>query len=1100
MRGKVPMKLKKSSKIIIGSVFGVSAMLACIIAPTVCCTKTQTASNSDASSSNAVTSTNANNSNSVAKTTTNNSTNVVNANPSNSSANNSSTNNTAPLITNSTSSTSKTTNSLSSQAPLPVAFSATTKSSSSLYNKDEFTFPCPNGNVLDLIVNNENADTLTLLGFATGMKNSVLNIPNIIIYAEKFYVITQISAGAFYGQGLTQVNFNQNLQSIGALAFANNNLTSLSFPSDLQSIGDKAFISNQFPHAYAVYLPNNTTWNKDWLNCPFGCKDNMNKFMSGIQWVIQGEAAYCYQPDQYAWVITSYNVDSYDSPKTVQVSDSLDKTDFAHETDSDTSQSSYTSVSSLNNFNDFTYALATNTLSDFCIWTQNQWGGVGWVFYFNPANHTLNLYIRNNGQGGQYLFGTSVSSTFSLSLWDPHTGSYDVNLQNLSANTQSVGQTSWTYHEGDVLRFGTTNFQSDCGAYIASNFNPDMLYTSSAMFNGGVLNKYMSQTFNPNELNYSDIQNNPGQWGKPYSFTEKQQLPTYFTIKPTGIYHTNGVTTLSNVSYAPSSGNFDISGNSLPNLNFGIYISGNEVGTFSTNDEGNFNASLNIGTGYSASTTFTIQCTTSGVMVPEPYTSHLQGFNPKLSLIWLSIENYNWSNGPNGWPEPINCELLFDGMDNKVVAGNLVRYFPAYATPWNSYTQSINSFGNATFPSGGSLSVKVKTPSGSATNYTFNFTSSSNQNDLDNFIDSLPYQLNDTYTFSSEYLACDNMSVYENNKVVPFYSNSAGTSITFKVTDTGYQFLDHTLQNNDLNPELEETQQNKTGQNQWIATYGWMISNTDNENCEGNSNPPFQQAPNYAYLMSNWDDPNQLMMKVIKQIAQAFSNPFEEAYAVADWVGYNISYEESYYNRPIREIFQNMTGACGDYAALTAVMLQHLGFVTRVIGGNAIEDYVAGFDDANQNTFTMDHMWMQVWFPSVQEWCTFDPTWSWSTSIQYICDVGTTENLINTQRDNMSVACVLWPWKGSGVSYNQYGTINYQSYDYDNYFSYFKGCEYDALYNMGRMYGVPNGVWNSLTDYDLNNAMVWELNWAANPKNTNPNNGPYMITNWNGNY
>ncbi|MBP5783304.1 hypothetical protein J6W32_01635 [bacterium] len=58
----------------------------------------------------------------------------------------------------------------------------------------------------------------------------------------------------------------------------------------------------------------------------------------------------------------------------------------------------------------------------------------------------------------------------------------------------------------------------------------------------------------------------------------------------------------------------------------------------------------------------------------------------------------------------------------------------------------------------------------------------------------------------------------------------------------------------------------------------------------------------------------------------------------------------------MRQIFQNMMGACGDYAALTAIMLQHLGFVTRIIGGNAIEDNMAGFDDANQNTFTADHM------------------------------------------------------------------------------------------------------------------------------------------------
>lgn len=60
-----------------------------------------------------------------------------------------------------------------------------------------------------------------------------------------------------------------------------------------------------------------------------------------------------------------------------------------------------------------------------------------------------------------------------------------------------------------------------------------------------------------------------------------------------------------------------------------------------------------------------------------------------------------------------------------------------------------------------------------------------------------------------------------------------------------------------------------------------MISTADAENCE-DENPLFEEAPNYSYLKSNWDDPHQLMIQVIKQIAQAFSNPLAEASAVAD--------------------------------------------------------------------------------------------------------------------------------------------------------------------------------------------------------------------------
>ncbi|MBO6104048.1 leucine-rich repeat protein [bacterium] len=120
------------------------------------------------------------------------------------------------------------------------------------------TYTCPDGNVLVFSVNQNNPNTVTLLGFKT-KKVSELVIPNVITTSSDFYAVTAIAPGAFYGQGITSVTFNHSLQTIGTLAFANNNLSSLTFPPNLQSIGDRAFISNQFPHAYAVYLPLNTT-------------------------------------------------------------------------------------------------------------------------------------------------------------------------------------------------------------------------------------------------------------------------------------------------------------------------------------------------------------------------------------------------------------------------------------------------------------------------------------------------------------------------------------------------------------------------------------------------------------------------------------------------------------------------------------------------------------------------------------------------------------------------------------------------------------------------------------------------------------------------
>lgn len=113
--------------------------------------------------------------------------------------------------------------------------------------------------------------------------------------------------------------------------------------------------------------------------------------------------------------------------------------------------------------------------------------------------------------------------------------------------------------------------------------------------------------------------------------------------------------------------------------------------------------------------------------------------------------------------------------------------------------------------------------------------------------------------------------------------------------------------------------------------YKWMISTADAENCE-DENHLFEEAPNYSYLMSNWDDPGKLMIQIMKQISQAFSNSLAEASAVADWVGYNLNYNEDYYQCTVRQLFQNMEGAFRDYASLTAFMFQHLGFCTRIIG------------------------------------------------------------------------------------------------------------------------------------------------------------------------
>ena len=1049
------MKLKKSTKLILGTTIGLAAMIACIATPAVCCTKTQINTTTNETTANAITNGNSANSSLTANDKQQN----------------------VPSQNLTVASNQQTVNhvaaSLASQAPNPIPFQTTNFSSSLLTSQTSFTFTCQNGNVLNLTVNNEKAFTLTLLGFDGSMKDSVLNIPSVVIHNNNFYVITKISAGAFYGQGLTQVNFNTNLQSIGALAFANNELSSLSFPNNLQSIGDKAFISNQFPHAYAVYLPNNTTWSKNWLTCPFGCKDNMNKLIDGIQWVIQGTAAYSYEPDQFAWIITSYDLTSDVLKNNVQVSDALDTDDWTRfDFNNNGTQASYNHY--VSNVNAQIALNSTNNLSNFCIWTKNEWGGVGWVFYFNTTNHTFNLYIPNNDH---YLMGTGISSTFDISLWDPYTGAYDVNLQNLSANTTSYSTTSWTYHNGDILRFKVNDSQSGAWAYVASNFNQSMLSSSSSIFNGGILNQYIDQS---------------------YAWTDREGLATYFSVKNDGIYPTLATTTLSNVAYNPSNGNLTLTGTSLPNLTFGIYISGNKKATFSTDSEGQINSTINIGSGYNATTSITIQATSSNVMVPSPITTHLQGDNPKLSLLYLNLDN-------------VTSQIMFDGLSNKVYVANILQYWPNFASPYEEFNTSTGS--SNSFASSGTLDVKVITATGSSSSYTFNYTSSTANSSLTDFLTNLPYQVNDTYTFSGTNLSFN--SVWQNYTVVPYEETKSGstTTITFKVTNTGYEFSGKTLNNIDQNPTYEESDlgddgspANQAAQKEVETSYGnLMITPACNYSIENNN------LPNYDMYMTNWEDPNSLMVQVAHQIAEAYPNPINKALAIVKWVNQNMNYNWNWtgsntdeaYQRTVKQIFQSLSGICGNYARLACTLLNLDGFVARTVGGyaetsNGVPAW-ADVNDAGQSVYYQTHEWMQVWLPSLQEWITFDPTFGIQQN-NFFNPIGEVENLITSRRCNMQVGLISWPWKGTDPTYNQYGSLTYQNYEYDDYFSYFKGCEYDALFNVGRRFDIPAGLYDDVIDYDYINAVIKEVNWAANPKNTVPYNGPYMETNWNGNY
>ncbi|MBO6103595.1 hypothetical protein J6P04_00790 [bacterium] len=68
------------------------------------------------------------------------------------------------------------------------------------------------------------------------------------------------------------------------------------------------------------------------------------------------------------------------------------------------------------------------------------------------------------------------------------------------------------------------------------------------------------------------------------------------------------------------------------------------------------------------------------------------------------------------------------------------------------------------------------------------------------------------------------------------------------------------------------------------------------------------------------------------------------------------------------------------------------------------------------------------------------------------------ESQFNIDRCDMTINVVEWPENGTGLYYDSYGTLSYHNYAYDNYFSYFKGCEYEALLNLGRDFDILPGM------------------------------------------
>ena len=106
-------------------------------------------------------------------------------------------------------------------------------------------------------------------------------------------------------------------------------------------------------------------------------------------------------------------------------------------------------------------------------------------------------------------------------------------------------------------------------------------------------------------------------------------------------------------------------GISLSNLKFNVLINDEVVGSFSTDQAGNINTTnLDITKELTSATDFTLQPVSSStnnnsdVIYPSSFISHLQGFNPKLGSIDLTVRN-------------VGVQLLFNDITCKVCLGDI---------------------------------------------------------------------------------------------------------------------------------------------------------------------------------------------------------------------------------------------------------------------------------------------------------------------------------------------------------------------------------------------------------------------------------------------
>ncbi len=870
---------------------------------------------------------------------------------------------------------------------LPPVF----KNEKIVLNSNEFV----QNNIIYSIINNTN--DLKIMGFYHQNKNPNLVINSYILHDDNYYKVVSIADSSFYNCNLSSVVFPNTLLSIGSLAFANNNISQLNFPNNLQKIGNQAFIANTFSQGTVIYLPANTTWNKNWGLSPFGNSNNFSKLIDMVQYVIQDGMVYQFTPDQLAWIPVSVQPNVINNIKTKYT---IKKLTNAYNKLVPNPTSNQAPYNPLRNINTQAY-FPSNNLNNYGIVIRNGGSDVTGVIKFDSK--TMKLVVDKNNwntllfKRPGWEFSNNHNVILKIVIYNPttqKTNIYEFNKNSRVSNLY-VELNNKSFNYNDIIGINITDMFAHLWCGFTSNIN------NSMNSNLNDLNRYM---------------------GLNYSWDHYHGRMSYFTIKESGIYFTPSITVVNPIKILGNDLNknhehpIDISGTSLANRKVEIIIGNKLKYETTTNSEGIFSIKKWINTNLFNSYNFTSNTeVVIYVQNANPVYTHLLGNNPSDSYI-----NFNFAG--------VNGSVIFNGITNKweYYTGGI--NFPSFENTYGTFNNSNATsklrfrYAKKTIDTG--KNKKIITSSINYvlyvtinnTTYTFKAKSNDPFQNFINWINKLPFNGNDQIVFSVP--SNDNdlqmIEARSNSLIIQYgyihqkFDNKNMISYGFNVNASGISSL--------YSKHLSGYGYNFNPQ-KWVIGDGCII--TGQGGSDGALITDFQKK--------NWYNPSFRMKEVVAQLTTGYASDFAKALAIENWVAQNVHYTSKYaYGHTLRGNFEHLEGVCAQYANLACGMLKLAGIVSRIVIG---ECYNPGL---KRQWWSIDHAWTQSWIPSLGEWLTLDPCWDW------FGPYGDLQSQFNIDRANMHICLVEWP-------------------DNTSYFSYFTNHEYEALQNLGRFFNIAPG-------------------------------------------